>query len=63
MAAKKWMQREAAREQRAGTKGAFSAKARAAGESTAQYAREKEHAPGRLGRQARMALRFMAANH
>lgn len=35
--------------------GQFSAKAKAAGKSTAEYAKEKYHAPGRLGRQARLA--------
>ena len=35
--------------------GAFSAKAKRAGETTAQYAREKSHAPGTLGKQARLA--------
>lgn len=38
--------------------GAFKAKAQAAGKSTAEYAREKSSAPGRLGRQARLAETF-----
>ncbi len=36
--------------------GAFKAKAEKAGESTAQYAQEKKDAPGRLGKQARLAV-------
>ena len=36
--------------------GAFSAKAKRAGMSTMAYARAKRGAPGRLGRQARLAL-------
>lgn len=38
--------------------GAFSAAAAKAGKSTAEYAREKASAPGRLGRQARLAKAF-----
>lgn len=38
--------------------GAFSAKAKAVGVSTAAYAKEKQHAPGLLGKQARLALVF-----
>lgn len=38
--------------------GVFSAKAKAAGESTQEYAREKQHAPGKLGAQARLAMTF-----
>lgn len=36
-------------------KGAFGAKAKAAGESTQAYAAKKADATGRLGRQARLA--------
>lgn len=39
--------------------GAFSAKAKAAGKTTAEYAHEKEHAAGRLGKQARLAETLM----
>ena len=35
--------------------GAFKAKAKAAGESTREFAKEKASAPGRTGRQARLA--------
>ncbi len=36
--------------------GAFTAKAKAAGKGVQEYAREKRHAGGKLGRQARLAL-------
>ncbi len=36
--------------------GAFTKKAKAAGKGVQEYAREKQHAGGRLGRQARLAL-------
>ena len=38
--------------------GAFSAKAKRSGMSTAAYAKSKASAPGTLGRQARLALTF-----
>lgn len=40
-------------------KGKFSAKAAAAGKSTAEYAKEKAHAPGALGKEARLATILM----
>lgn len=36
--------------------GQFKAKAQKAGKSTEEYAREKAHAPGKLGRQARLVV-------
>lgn len=39
--------------------GVFSAKAKAAGKSTAEYASEEEHAPGKTGKQARLAMTLM----
>ena len=36
--------------------GQFKEKAKAAGKSTAEYASERAHAPGRTGAQARLAL-------
>jgi hypothetical protein len=54
---KKWMAKAFAN-----SHGQFKAKAKAAGKSTAEYAREKEHAPGRLGRQARLAEVGMKAS-
>lgn len=38
--------------------GIFSAKAKAAGESTAEYASEKSGATGKLGKEARLAQTF-----
>lgn len=39
-------------------KGAFSEKAKRAGKTTTQYAQEKASAPGKIGRQARLARTF-----
>ena len=39
-------------------KGSFTAKAKAAGKGVQQYAREKAGAPGKLGKQARLAQTF-----
>lgn len=36
--------------------GAFSAKAKSAGQSTAAFAQAKKDSPGRLGKQARLAI-------
>ena len=36
-------------------KGVFKEKAEKAGESTSEFAKEKEHAPGKLGKEARLA--------
>ena len=43
--------------------GSFSAKAKRAGETTAQYAKEKAHAPGTLGKQARLAQTLSKMHH
>ena len=51
MAKKHWMKAAFAN-----SHGQFSAKAEHAGMSTREYARKEAHAPGRLGRQARLAL-------
>lgn len=56
--AKKWM--AAAFK---GSHGQFKAKAEKAGMSTREYAMKKEHAPGKLGKQARLALAGMRAKH
>lgn len=61
--AKKFMQREAAREKKAGTKGVFSAAAKRAGKTTREFAEEKKNAGGKVGKRARMALVFMNARH
>jgi len=58
-----FMEDEAKREKRAGTKGKFSAAAKRAGKSTQEYAEEKKHASGTIGKRARMALAFMGAKH
>jgi len=42
--------------------GAFSAKAKSAGKSTAEFAKEKQGAPGKLGKQARLAETLMGIN-
>jgi hypothetical protein len=57
----RWMSKEANREKHAGTKGSFSASAKRHGESTSAYAHEKEHAKGKVGKRARMALMFEKA--
>ena len=44
-------------------KGAFKEKAEEAGESTEAYAREEEHAPGKLGKEARLAESLMKMHH
>ena len=42
--------------------GQFKAKAKAAGESTAEFAKKKENSPGKLGKQARLAEVGMKAS-
>ncbi len=49
--AKHWMAKAFAN-----SHGQFKAKAKAAGEGTEKFASEKAHAPGKLGRQARLVL-------
>lgn len=46
---------------RKGTKGVFSAKAKAAGMSTHAYAEKEKGAKGKLGKEARVALMFEKA--
>ena len=43
-------------------RGVFKAKAEAAGMSTAAFAKKEEHAPGKLGKQARLAEVGMKAS-
>lgn len=50
------MQKASAEMQRKGTVGSFTAEAKRAGKTVHEYALEKEHAPGRLGKRARFAL-------
>ena len=47
-----WMQAAVPKSRR----GIFTAKAKKAGKSVQQYAQAKQHAPGKLGKQARFAL-------
>jgi hypothetical protein len=56
--AKKWMKKAFAN-----SHGQFKAKAQAAGEGTMEFAHEKEHAPGRTGRQARLVLNAHKSKH
>jgi hypothetical protein len=44
-------------------KGKFAAKAAAAGKSTAEYAEEKAHAGGTLGKEANLAKTFGKMKH
>lgn len=43
--------------------GSFSKAAHKAGKSTSEYAKEKEHAPGILGKRARLAQQFARFSH
>jgi hypothetical protein len=43
--------------------GKFSAKAKRAGETTREFAKEKEGAPGALGKEARLAETLMGMHH
>lgn len=57
MAKKHWM-----KEAFANSRGQFSGKAEKAGKSTAAFAKEKANAPGKLGKQARLAEVGMKAS-
>lgn len=59
MAKKNWVKQAVPKKRR----GVFRAKAEAAGESTAAYAEEKKDAPGKLGREARLASTLMGMSH
>ncbi len=54
MAKKKWIGRATKN-----AHGQFAAKAKRAGMTTRQYAAKEQHAPGKLGRQARLAMTLM----
>lgn len=45
-----------------GAHGQFAAKAKAAGKSTKEFAKEKASAPGKTGKQARLAETLMGMN-
>lgn len=57
--AKKWIKSAV----KPANKGKFGDKAAAAGKSTHEYAEEKQHAPGTLGKEARLALTFEKMRH
>lgn len=54
---KDWIEKATAK-----NRGSFSASAKKAGESTAEYASEKSGAKGKLGRRARLAQTLMGLN-
>jgi hypothetical protein len=56
----RWMQHEAEREKKAGTKGSFTRIAHAHGHSVHEEAVHDKHKPGKIGKKARMALVFAA---
>lgn len=58
-----FMQKEAEREKRAGTKGALRRAAQRAGETTREFADQHKHSKGKVGKRSRLALVFMNANH
>ncbi len=53
--AEKFLQKANEEMERKGTKGLFTRKAKAAGESVQKFAKEKAHAKGKLGKEARFA--------
>jgi hypothetical protein len=58
MAKKKWIAKATSN-----AHGQFAAKAKAAGKTTREFAAEKSDAPGRLGKQARLAQTLMGMHH
>jgi hypothetical protein len=57
MGSKDWIEKATSK-----NKGSFSAAAKKAGESTAEYADEKASAGGKMGRRARLAQTLMSMN-
>jgi len=57
----RWMQKEAEREKKAGTKGSFTRIAKAHGRSVHAEAEHDKHKSGKIGQKARMALAFAKA--
>lgn len=55
---KRWVQKATAN-----AHGQFKAKAEKAGESTKEFAEEKKDAPGKLGKEARLASTLMGMHH
>jgi hypothetical protein len=58
-----WMSKVSEGIKSRGTKGVFKKAAERAGKSTHEYAEEKKHASGKIGRRARLALAFASAKH
>jgi len=56
-----WMGKVKRGMKRRGTEGVFSAAAHRAGKSTSEYAHEKAHSKGKVGKRARLALAFASA--
>ena len=56
--AEKWMQKVKSEMEEKGTTGKFARKAKRAGKSTSEYAREKAKSKGKLGKEARLAKTF-----
>lgn len=63
MASKNWMSGVSKGIKKSGHSGVFREAAERAGKSTSEYAHEKEHASGKTGQRARLALAFMGAKH
>lgn len=57
----RWMSKVSEGIKSSGHKGVFKAAAHRAGKSTSEYAHEKEHASGKTGKRARLALAFAKA--
>lgn len=60
--AEKWMQKVSAGIKKRGTEGSFTASAKKAGKSVAEYAQEKKSSSGKIGKRARLALAFRKAS-
>jgi hypothetical protein len=59
----KWMQKASERMKEKGTVGSFTRAAKKAGKSVGEFAQEKSHAPGKMGKKARFALAARKAVH
>ena len=58
MAKERWMGKVAAKIKSSGHEGVFSGAAHKAGKTTAEFAKEHEHSPGKIGKRARLAEAF-----
>lgn len=61
--AEHWMQGVSRGIKKRGTKGVFKRAAEHAGESTHEFAEEKKHSKGKIGKRARLALAYESARH